>query len=415
MPYSELIKNFERIRGYVREFYVYGFKSRGEYDAKSARSYDNERRRIESWLGGYMSFRQNAGGKNVFLSVDSREAGHNPLYNAFRAKSFTALDIVLHFYILDALADGESLSARELLARIDEYLAAFDDPPEMDESTVRNKLKEYEALGLLKSEKHGRELLFSRAADEADLGSWRDAVSFFSESDPLGVIGSFLLDKYAEPPEYYSFKHHYILHALESETLYALLRAISEHKSAEITLLSSRRGRGKPPSRQTVLPLKIYVSTQNGRRYAMTYHWSFQRIMIYRLDSIQSVKLLKSESKFEKCTALAEKFRETHWGVSYSGALSPDHIEMTVHIEEGAEHILQRLTRERRCGQIERAGANTWRFVADVYDAAEMLPWLRTFIGRIVKLECSNRYITDTFYDDLDSMCKMYGGDGDAV
>ena len=48
MAYSELIKNFERIRDYMREFYVYGFKSREEYDTKSARSYDNERRRIES-------------------------------------------------------------------------------------------------------------------------------------------------------------------------------------------------------------------------------------------------------------------------------------------------------------------------------------------------------------------------------
>lgn len=48
MAYSELIKNFERVRAYMREFYVYGFKSRTEYDAKSARSYDDERRRLES-------------------------------------------------------------------------------------------------------------------------------------------------------------------------------------------------------------------------------------------------------------------------------------------------------------------------------------------------------------------------------
>ena len=58
MAYSELIKNFERVWEYMRDFFVYGFKSRSEYDLKSARSYDNERRRIESWLGGYMGFRQ---------------------------------------------------------------------------------------------------------------------------------------------------------------------------------------------------------------------------------------------------------------------------------------------------------------------------------------------------------------------
>lgn len=58
MAYSELIKNLERIRDYMREFYVYGFKSREEYDAKSARSYDNERRRIESWMGDYSMLQQ---------------------------------------------------------------------------------------------------------------------------------------------------------------------------------------------------------------------------------------------------------------------------------------------------------------------------------------------------------------------
>lgn len=66
MAYSELVKSFERIRNYMREFYVYGFKSRDEYGMKSARSYDNERRRIESWLGDYMSFHQESSGKKVY-------------------------------------------------------------------------------------------------------------------------------------------------------------------------------------------------------------------------------------------------------------------------------------------------------------------------------------------------------------
>ena len=58
MAYSELIKSFGRIRAYLRSFYVYGFRHRDEFTEKSARSYDNERRRIDSWLGDHMSFRQ---------------------------------------------------------------------------------------------------------------------------------------------------------------------------------------------------------------------------------------------------------------------------------------------------------------------------------------------------------------------
>lgn len=83
MAYNELIKNFDRIRAYMRDFYVYGFKSRDEFEQKSARSYDDERRRIESWLGDYMGFRQTPDGKNVFISIDSRVSHHNPLYKAF--------------------------------------------------------------------------------------------------------------------------------------------------------------------------------------------------------------------------------------------------------------------------------------------------------------------------------------------
>ena len=104
MAYSELIKNFEKVRGYMREFYLYGFKNRDDFNEKSLRSYDDERRRIESWLGEYMKFSRNDDGKNVFISIDSREINHNPLYTAWKSKSFTDGDISLHFIIFDILS-----------------------------------------------------------------------------------------------------------------------------------------------------------------------------------------------------------------------------------------------------------------------------------------------------------------------
>ena len=47
--FQELIKNFDRIRDYMRQFYVYGFKVRNDFSEKSARTYDNERRRTSMW------------------------------------------------------------------------------------------------------------------------------------------------------------------------------------------------------------------------------------------------------------------------------------------------------------------------------------------------------------------------------
>lgn len=415
MAYSELIKSFARVRDYMRQFYVYGFKSRDEYDEKSARSYDNERRRIESWLGDYMAFRHNSAGKNIFISVDSREIPGNPLYNAFKAKSFTDGDITFHFYIMDLLADSAELSIREIVDAItDKYLSSFDTELTVDESTVRKKLKEYELLGLLTSRKRGRELIYRRTDDKRiALDPWRDAIAFFSEEDPMGIIGSFLMDKLPESPEYFGFKHHYILHALDSEVLCDILLAMDEGRCLELTI-RSLRNKGTEKT-HTVFPVKIYISTQSGRQYLLCYHYRFLKPMFFRIDSIHSATAGAVERKPEKFSGWYDKFKDNLWGVSTGMGHSVDHIEMTIHIADNEGYIRERLEREKRCGHVDTPDANTCIFTADVYDATEMLPWIRTFLGRIEKLECSNLYVTETFYADLEAMMAMYGGDDDAV
>lgn len=183
MAYSELIKNFERIRDYMREFYVYGFKSRDEFTKKSARSYDDERRRVESWLGDYMRFRQTADGKKVFLSIDSRISHHNPFYKAWKAKSFTDGDITLHFLIFDVLSDPDiALPLNGIMDEIDRRLSCFDEPKTFDASTVRKKLKEYAEQGLICTDRSAKTLLYRRAAT-AQLAC-TDALDFFPRSPP---------------------------------------------------------------------------------------------------------------------------------------------------------------------------------------------------------------------------------------
>jgi len=414
MAYSELIKNFDRIRDYLRDFYVYGFKRRDEYDAKSARSYDNERRRVESWLGEYISFRQDGAGKQVFISIDSSDIKHNPLYKAFKAKSFTSKDIMLNFFILDAMYCNKNLTVSELTDILDyEYLSAFDMPASLDEATLRLKLKEYESLGLLSSKKDGKQLRYSRNSDTVPLQQWSDALAFYSEEDPLGVVGSYLLDKLTTTSEYYRFKHHYILHALESEILVDLLNAIDKKLQAKIHIFNPKRG---SPTNQTVTPLRIVISTQGGRRYLMAYSHRTKRITLFRLDTIRKVELCESDDKYHKYLDQSYKFIENLWGVSSGSDIHLDHIEFTVYVGQDEKFIIERLYREKRCGKITKVSDDLYRFSADVYDAAELLPWIRTFIGRITTFDTSSDYTRKTFLEDLEVMCKMYpGGDDNAI
>ena len=409
MAYSELIKNFERIRDYMRQFYVYGFKSRTQYDKKSARSYDNERRRLESWLGDFMRFRQTGDGKNVFLSVDSRAIPGNPLYSAFKAKSFTAGDVTFHFYILDLLRKEARLTAQEIVDLISErYLCHFETDWQPDISTIRKKLKEYVSLGILVAEKQGRELYYSLSNDEISLTAWADTAAFFSEADPLGVIGSTLLDKLDLLPDHFQFKHHYMLHALDSQILLRLLTAIGDRVTVNLTNVSHKSGNFVI---HTVCPLKIFISTQGGRQYLLCYHYRFKKLMFFRLDSIQKVEATVAEKKYDKYLGYFEKFRSHLWGTSTGIEFNVDHLEMTVHFEDSEQHIPCRLEREKRNGYVERIDNNTCRYIVDTYDASEMLPWIRTFIGRIEKLECSDEAVVRRFYEDLDQVYALYGGE----
>ena len=114
------------------------------------------------------------------------------------------------------LAEGEARTVRELTECIStDYLAVFQSDYEPDESTVRKKLREYEQLGLLVSEKQGRELYYRRDTMFVGLGSWQEAAAFFSEAAPLGVIGSYLLDRGESCADFFGFKHHYMLHVLD--------------------------------------------------------------------------------------------------------------------------------------------------------------------------------------------------------
>ena len=410
MAYSELIKNFNKIRDYMRDFYVYGFKSRDDYTKKSARSYDDEKRRIESWLGNYMKFHQTVDGKNVFLSIDSRATKHNPLYKAWKTKSFTDGDITLHFIVMDILSNGQELSLGDVAYQVDEYLAGFEHARVFDISTIRKKLNEYVKEGLLVRHKSGKTMLYSRT-EEFEMPS-RDVLDFFSETAPCGVIGSFLEDKTNNIADHFVFKHHYITSAMDSEALYMILKAIHEKRNITVEMINRKKDR---ITETNVVPLRVMISVQSGRQYMMAYTPYFKRITAYRLDNIVTVKIGEIADRFDELRDKLSEMQQHMWGVatdSRSGNRM-EHIEFTVQYDDGEQHIPKRLEREKRIGRLEYMDEHTCRFSADVYDASELIPWIRTFICRITDISISNKTLEIQFKKDLQVMYEMYGLKGE--
>lgn len=411
MAYNELIKNFEKIRAYMREFYIYGFKSRDDYAKKSLRSYDDEKRRMESWLGEHMSFVRTPEGKNVFISIDSRSLSHNPFYNALKAKSFTDGDITLHFIIFDILYnESDAYSLPQLMTKIDEeYLSYFKEPMVFDESTLRKKLKEYIEEGIIVAEKQGKHLVYRRAKD-VDLGNVYDIIDFYSEIAPCGVIGSFLHDKEENHDEAFAFKHHYITSAIDSDVLCSLFLAM---QSKSIITVHNLSRKATEPRKNRVVPLRIHISVQDGKQYLIAYQPDFNCIKSFRIDYLSNVKIEEPTPRFDELRKILDDMETKIWGVACGRSLSRperlEHVEFTIKIEAGEEHIVRRLQREKRIGTVEKIDSFTYRFKADVYETSELVPWIRTFICRITKLNFSNRTIENKFKHDIQEMYKMYG------
>ena len=406
--FQELIKNFDRIRDYMRQFYVYGFKVRNDFDARSARTYDNERRRIESWLGGCTRSGYTSKGKQVYINIDSKSVPQNPLYAAWKSKSFTDNDILLHFFILDQLFEHtEGLGASALSDQISLAYGAVFDP-----QTVRLKLKEYETSGLLCSHKEGRNLVYQLVLPRfpRDSPLWEPiltAVSFFQEAAPFGFIGSTILDWKNRRNQLFLFKHHFIVHTLEDKVLLEILTAIREHRRITYENKSFRTG---SITTQSGVPLKIFVSTRTGRRYLCLYLPSLRRFHNARLDSIVSVTREEPWEDYERILHALLANLDRCWGVSFgSGRSRMETVCLRLFIDEDKEpYVLNRLYREGKGGEIIKIREHEYLYTGAFFDTNELLSWVKSFTGRILDIQGTCQPAILKVTRDWERMYQMY-------
>lgn len=420
--FSELIKTFEKTRDYIRDFFIYGCKGRSEFTRRSSRTYDDEKRRAESWLGDTIRYDDSQHGRQVSISVDSRHILENPLYQAYGAKSFTDNDIRLHFLLLDLLSDGRPQNLRTLTDSLSsEYGAVF------DVQTVRNKLTEYVKEGLLVSEKQGNAAFFRISPGTAeellrDYNGLDEALRFYSLDEAFGVIGAQLLHSANTRNDIFYRKHQYIVRALEDSVLSEILAAAEEQYRIRFRTFSAK-ARNNPESEGgffEAVPMQILTSAQTGRRYLAGYIPAQRRFHAFRLDFIRNVKRSSPEPDFAALKAAYQRNLSHVFGVSFgmrhnTGAVTP--VKLTVRLNPYTEgYILERLEREKRIGKLEQNGEELYTLTVDAFDPNEVMHWAKTLIGRIVSVEGGTRQAVGRFYSDIRRMQDMYGGDrNDAV
>lgn len=409
--YSELIKNFDKIREYVRDFYIFGFHTRDSFDSKSKRTYDNERRRIESWLSDYIHTSLDGHRKKVSVQIDSGNIFQNPLYQCYRSKSYTDNDIRLHFILMDLL-DNNPMTVSQIADSISQnYGMAF------DVQIIRIKLKEYLNEGIISATQNGKTILYTKSDLYADdiseqFSGFADMIKFFSEENPFGAVGSYILNKLDLKNNIFIRKHAYMVHTLDDEVLLEIMNAISQKRLVKMSCMC---GKSKYIREITAVPLKIHCSVQTGRNYIIMYSASRKRLFSVRVDYVISVTPLKQVREYDQYYHYYEINSKYLWGTSFGDARKygqTEHIHMEITANEETEaFVIKRLIREKRSGTVAKIADGLYAFDIDLFDANEASPWIKTFIGRIAVFETTNKELQRKFYADMVKLGKIYGVD----
>lgn len=429
--FHELIKNFEKTREYLREFFLFGYRRRGEFTGKSGRTYDDEKRRIESWLQDAVSYQDTSDGRHVSISVDSGHITENPLYQAYEARSFTDNDIRLHMLLLDLLHDGKSRSLKAILKSLDlDYDTLF------DEQTVRGKLREYTEEGLLIREKQGKTALFRLSPDAADTFVQRyaglgDALCFFSQQSECGIIPYQMLRAAGLRNTFFLQKHHFLAHTLEDSLLTVIFEAAEQQRRVRFRTFGKRARLDSDASGTEfhAVPMQVFSALQTGRRYLACYLPDENRFHSFRLDYIRAIKAAEPEPEYARIAAAYQKAVQRVFGVSFGQmerdtAFAEECIPCPLQIvfafdPETELHIPARLLREKRNGTLELTGDGQYTLTVDAAEPNEVMQWLKSLIGRVVSVSCLPDAPDETkaacarFFYDVRRMHKMYGGTND--
>lgn len=397
---NKAIGSFDIIRKLVRNLYLEGLNNYIETESlrKSSRAFMNNLNSIKNFLDErFMSSKTNTKKQsNPVISFNTREETENPLYALWKTGNSIATNLSFDFAVMDILEDYPegvswfSLTSDSDSNKRDNLLSGYVSKG-IDKKSVKAKLEKLADACVIEFFEDGRKI---RKADTKAIKRLlssreaRQAIQFASETCPLGVIGSYILDNLKtlnsetlDTPVHY--KHHFIFNSIDYEIMYLLLEAISHKEQVEIE--TERDGLRK------IVPLKIFISTQTGRTYVV--FWNVQEEIFYS----ENLEFILSVKNIGKCTdydGYKEKLSELEphiWGVSFKKEkdYELEHVRFVIEYptEKEKGYIPSRIKREAVIGTVKEIDECHSEYTADIIDSNEIVPWIQSFYERITEID----------------------------
>lgn len=413
-----LSTDFEKNRPYLRGFYVEGFRSKQDVKIKGGTTYNDLLKRLEKLENSPLSSRAERHEKVRFISIDSRAGRSNPLYPFWTLATFTERQLLFFFFVMDILHEpGREKTVEEIRAGIRELIykaVTADEEKEipLSEDLVPKELIRLSELGLLNRRIERRRAYYSRPFG-IPLNGAENALTFFSEIAPCGVIGYLMPGQKKVKTAPFRFKHHYVTSSLDSEVLSALFFAM-RHKR-KVRLLNVPQGCSYDEAEErTVIPLRIRISVSSGRQYAIVYDTVSRRLCALRLDRLREPVVGEAVPElFDEQRKRLDACTPHLFGVNTKEHETPATVSFTIGAGRDESFIVRRLQAEKRNGTVtqiasDEPGITLWRYETTTYDENELFMWMRTFIGRLRDVRFSSAQAEARFRESLAQTCALY-------
>ena len=334
----------EKFKRALLDYYSYGFKCLGSFDAKKHQTISEDWLRLNRIIADYMKWSEDRNDV-MFASEDSQSMDSNPFHRIYRfckynpltypayflhtmaalSKSFhlrgsvdvLGLDDDLRMHLEDVIERQEDLKTSDLLCFYTEKLA----PSVGDDrnKTPNNRLADLERLGLVTCRQKGGakggkgdrrwSLPLFTIGTILDAGNkvsknfehhLHSALDFFSKYYLLGEVGTFILDRiYSDDVSPFRFKHEYFMQALNDFNIADLLYAIEHNKWCKIKY---RHGIRNAERDILCYPLEIRISNMNGREFLMCYEPFKRSYTALRIEFVDAIEYF-DDSKVKRILA----------------------------------------------------------------------------------------------------------------
>lgn len=422
MSMSNDISEVNMLRDFVREIYVESFHSPNGHisiHSPSGRSEGEAKSRLHAFFEENF-ITKNSENEDV-LKFDSRTVNKNPLFAIWKMCHFKPEYLTRDFALVDLL------STKEYKEGLSDYDLKSDD-------SGKNKLEFYAGRpishkqltpyienlrtnGILDVKESFNEegKLLKRIYKLVDTRKIQNlikekteiiaAIQFASETFPCGVIGSYILDSIDEETScpIFNFKHHFIYNTLDSEVMYTIFSAINEKRFVKIK---------RKIDIIQVTPIQVRFSARDGRTYLVYYadDEKYKGFNIANFENIVSVEKSDNCSYFDSLIEEYNSIKNRLWGKSIKiGINKTEHVDFTIQYEDSEIYIPQRLQREAFSGHIENnPNKNEATFSAELLDPQELIPWIRSYFGRITQFHFENKELQQQLEDEIKKMYAMY-------